>query len=76
MASKNIRTLLRGGKEAKLVTYKPGWPIAIISLGCKDAVVQFGSLTLGGRIPGMLKSGDLFVGKTRKKRGLKYKLDE
>ncbi|KAE9451261.1 hypothetical protein C3L33_16844, partial [Rhododendron williamsianum] len=44
---------------------------AIVSLGRNEAVMQIFFLTMIGCIPGMIKSRDLFVGKTRKQLGLK-----
>lgn len=71
VAAKNIRMLMSGEKETKLAVYKPGTSMAIVSLGKRDAVAQFPFLTIAGCIPGMIKSKDLFVGKTRKTMGLK-----
>ena len=68
---KNLKLLLTGGKESDLFTYKTGINVAIVSLGRKEAVAQFPFLTCIGRIPGLIKSGDLFVGKARKQLGLK-----
>ncbi|CAL0329011.1 unnamed protein product [Lupinus luteus] len=68
---KNLKVIMEGGRECRLVTYKPlSSVLAIVSLGRKDAVAQFPFLTIIGRIPGFIKSGDLFVGKTRKQMGL------
>ncbi|XP_034702963.1 ferroptosis suppressor protein 1-like [Vitis riparia] len=71
VAAKNIKMLMSGEKETKLATYKPGSAIAIVSLGRRDAVAQLPFATICGCIPGMIKSRDLFVGKTRKQMGLK-----
>ncbi|CAJ1979101.1 unnamed protein product [Sphenostylis stenocarpa] len=71
LVAKNLRLLIEGGgKERKLGTYKAQPPISIVSLGRKQAVAQFPFMTVLGRFPGMIKSGDLFVGKTRKDLGL------
>lgn len=72
VVAKNIKMLINGGNENKLSTYEPSsrTGIAIVSLGRKDAVAQFPFATLLGRIPGLIKSKDLFVGKTRKELGL------
>lgn len=73
VAAKNIKILMTGGgKENKMSTYEPNsmTGIAIVSLGRKDAVAQFPFATLSGLIPGLIKSKDLFVGKTRKQLGL------
>lgn len=53
-----------------MATYKPGSAIALVSLGRKEAVAQFPLVTVIGCVPGRIKSGDLFVGKTRKQLGL------
>ncbi|ESW04484.1 hypothetical protein PHAVU_011G098500 [Phaseolus vulgaris] len=70
LVAKNLKLLIGGGKEPKLGTYKAQPPISIVSLGRKNAVAQFPFITVLGRLPGMIKSGDLFVGKTRKDLGL------
>lgn len=70
VAAKNLKLLMSGGKESKLASYQPHCPIAIVSLGRRDAVAQLPFLTVLGSIPGMIKSRDLFVGKTRKQLGL------
>ncbi|XP_059429927.1 uncharacterized protein LOC132163596 [Corylus avellana] len=70
VAAKNLKLLMTGGNESKMATYKPSSAIAIVSLGRKDAVAQFPFTTIIGRIPGWIKSGDLFVGRTRKQMGL------
>ncbi|XP_009602063.1 uncharacterized protein [Nicotiana tomentosiformis] len=70
VATKNLKLLMSGGKESKLSTYEPKSPKIIVSLGRQDAVAQFSFTTIIGLVPGMIKSKDLFVGKTRKKMGL------
>ncbi|XP_022968309.1 apoptosis-inducing factor homolog B-like [Cucurbita maxima] len=70
ITSKNLKVLLMGGNERKLATYKLGSPLAIVSLGRKEGVAQLPFTTISGCIPGLIKSGDLFVGKTRKELGL------
>ncbi|KAK9733154.1 hypothetical protein RND81_04G047400 [Saponaria officinalis] len=70
LVAKNVRLLLKGATENKLAAYKPARPIAFVSLGKKDAVAQLNCFTLSGCLPGLIKSGDLFVGKTRKTYGL------
>ena len=62
---------MKGQSESKLATYKPASAFALVSLGKKEGVAQMMCLTLSGRIPGMIKSGDLFVGMARKNLGLK-----
>lgn len=70
VAAKNLKLLLTGGKETKMAVYEPGSITAIVSLGRHDAVAQFPITTVIGLVPGLLKSKDLFVGKTRKQMGL------
>ncbi|KAK2380049.1 apoptosis-inducing factor protein A [Trifolium repens] len=70
VVAKNMRLMMEGGKECWRETYKPHPAMAIVSLGRHDAVAQFPFLTISGRIPGFIKSRDLFVGKTRKQMGL------
>ena len=71
LVAKNLKLLIEGGgKERKLGTYKAQPPMSIVSLGRKHGVAQFPFMTVLGRFPGMIKSGDLFVGKTRKELGL------
>ncbi|KAL0922133.1 hypothetical protein M5K25_006095 [Dendrobium thyrsiflorum] len=71
VVAKNLQVLMRGAPEKKLEIYTPSPPIAMVSLGRKEAVAQFPFGTLFGWVPGMIKSKDLFVGKTRKTLGLK-----
>ncbi|KAI3750790.1 hypothetical protein L2E82_21616 [Cichorium intybus] len=71
VVAKNLVVLINGGNEGNMVKYTPASPMAIVSLGRKEAVAQISCVTMIGRIPGMLKSKDLFVGKTRKLLGLK-----
>lgn len=71
LVAKNLKLLIQGGaKERKLGTYKAQPAISIVSLGRKHGVAQFPFMTIVGRLPGLIKSGDLFVGKTRKGLGL------
>ena len=70
LAAKNITLLIKGGNEAKMGSYKPGKPIAVVSLGRKTAVAQFPFMTISGAIPGMIKSKHLFVGRSRQDLGL------
>ncbi|CAN7005884.1 hypothetical protein IGI04_009638 [Brassica rapa subsp. trilocularis] len=70
VAVKNIKVMMSGGKKKKMSTYKPGSEMAIVSLGRKDSLAQFPFATVIGCLPGLIKSKDLFVGKTRKTRGL------
>ncbi|KAK6156234.1 hypothetical protein DH2020_010482 [Rehmannia glutinosa] len=71
VAAKNLKLLIKGENDSKLSTYKPASPMALVSLGRREGVAQVMCVTMGGRVPGMIKSGDLFVGKTRKQLGLK-----
>ncbi|MBA0577085.1 hypothetical protein Goshw_019624 [Gossypium schwendimanii] len=71
VVAKNLKLLMSGGvQESKLSKYEPGSAIALVSLGRKDAIAQFPFATISGCLPGLLKSRDLFVGKTRKNMGL------
>ncbi|KAF9597447.1 hypothetical protein IFM89_018893 [Coptis chinensis] len=71
-AIKNIKLLMSGGDESKMATYKPskGAGLALVSLGRKEGVAQLPFMTISGCLPGLIKSRDLFVGKTRKTMGL------
>ncbi|KAK7342052.1 hypothetical protein VNO80_24994 [Phaseolus coccineus] len=68
----NLKVIMQGARECRMETYRPHSAIAIVSLGRKEAVAQLPFVTISGRIPGFIKSGDLFVGKTRKQMGLSY----
>ncbi|ONK69602.1 uncharacterized protein A4U43_C05F24690 [Asparagus officinalis] len=70
VVAKNLKLLMKGAKESKFVKYKPSSTIAIVSLGRKQGVLQLPFATFSGCIPGMIKSKDLFVGRTRKTLGL------
>ncbi|KAI3846463.1 hypothetical protein MKW92_034518 [Papaver armeniacum] len=70
LAAKNVKLLIDGGKESKLRKYKAGSDMAIISLGRREALAQFPFATLIGCFPGLIKSKDLFIGKTRKTMGV------
>lgn len=71
LTAKNLKLLLEGGIEKKMGVYKiPGRSTAIVSLGKKEAVAEISGFTMSGCFPGFIKSGDLFVGKTRKTYGL------
>ncbi|XP_058109057.1 uncharacterized protein LOC131252415 [Magnolia sinica] len=70
VVTKNIKLLIEEGDKNRMATYKASSPIAMVSLGRKEAVAQFPLVTVSGCIPGMIKSRDLFVGKTRKQMGL------
>ncbi|KAL0008153.1 hypothetical protein SO802_009655 [Lithocarpus litseifolius] len=76
VTAKNLKLLMNGESESKMATYKPGWEMVIVSLGRKEGVAQFPLITIGGYIPGKIKSEDLFVGRTRKQLGLNPYLDE
>ncbi|GLJ23325.1 hypothetical protein SUGI_0441310 [Cryptomeria japonica] len=69
--AENIKKLSKNPSESNLSTYKASSDIAIVSLGRKIAVAQLPFGTFCGRLLGMLKSKDLFVGPTRKGFGLK-----
>ncbi|XVE59644.1 hypothetical protein DITRI_Ditri05aG0062700 [Diplodiscus trichospermus] len=71
VVAKNLKLLMAGGKESKMSTYKPGSAAVFVSLGRKYAIAQFPFTTISGRIAGLFKSKDMFVGWTRKQIGLK-----
>ncbi|KAM7276116.1 hypothetical protein ACFE04_017982 [Oxalis oulophora] len=71
VVAKNIKLMIAGGDESKLSIYKPSPDIGLVSLGRKEGLLQLPYLTIGGCIPGYIKSGDMFVGKTRKQIGLR-----
>lgn len=70
VVAKNLKLLMKGDKESKLAKYKPSSAMAIVSLGRKEGIAQFPFATIGGRLPGVIKSKDLFVGRTRKLMGV------
>jgi hypothetical protein len=70
LVAKNLKLLIKGFPNSKLATYNPGYPLALVSLGRKEGLLQLPLLTLCGCLPGKIKSGDVFVGKTRKNLGL------
>ncbi|KAL0299114.1 UNVERIFIED_CONTAM: Ferroptosis suppressor protein 1 [Sesamum radiatum] len=71
LTAKNLKKLIGGQSSRKLSTYKPASDVAIVSLGRREGIAQVMCLTFGGRLPGIMKSKDLFVGKTRNSLGLK-----
>ncbi|XP_020102460.1 apoptosis-inducing factor homolog B-like [Ananas comosus] len=70
LVAKNLKLIMKGVKETNLAAYKAGSAIAIVSLGRKSAVAQFPFATISGRVPGMIKSKDLFAARTRKTMGV------
>lgn len=70
IAAKNIKLLMKNANDNNLNVYKPALPLSLIALGKREAVAQFYCISCIGRLPGMIKSGDLYVGKTRKQLGL------
>lgn len=70
VAAKNIRLLMKNPSDTNLNVYKAALPLSLIALGRREAVAQFYCLSMIGRLPGMIKSGDLFVGRTRRQLGL------
>lgn len=71
VAAKNLKLLLRGGREEKLALYKPSDSSpAVVSLGRRQAVVQLSFATIKGYIPGLLQSKDSYVAWNRKQMGL------
>ncbi|CAN6243058.1 unnamed protein product [Urochloa humidicola] len=70
LVAKNLKLLIKGSPNTKLSTYSTGYPLALVSLGRNEGVAQLPFLTLSGCLPGKIKSGDLFISKTRKQMGL------
>lgn len=70
LVAKNLKLLMKGPPASKLATYSTGYPLALVSLGRNEGLAQLPFVTLTGCIPGMIKSRDLFVSKTRKQMGL------
>ena len=70
LVAKNLKLLIKGLPNSKLATYSTGYPLAPFSLGRKEGLAQIPLLTPCGCLPGKIKSGDLFIGKTRKEMGL------
>ncbi|CAL5024013.1 unnamed protein product [Urochloa decumbens] len=70
LVAKNLKLLIKGSPNTKLSTYSTGYPLALVSLGRNEGVAQLPFLTIGGCLPGKIKSGDLFISKTRKQMGL------
>ncbi|KAJ3671390.1 hypothetical protein LUZ60_007469 [Juncus effusus] len=74
LVAKNLKMLIKHGsnsKEQKLLKYKPATSAsAMVTLGRRDALADYPFMTIAGLIPGMVKSRDLCVGRTRKLMGL------
>ncbi|KAG6466068.1 hypothetical protein ZIOFF_076140 [Zingiber officinale] len=71
VAAKNLKLLLKGGREEKLAMYKPSYSSpAVVSLGRRQAVVQLSFATIKGHIPGWLQSKDSYVAWNRRQMGL------
>jgi NADH dehydrogenase FAD-containing subunit len=71
VVTENIKKSVKDPFTAKLTEYNPATaPFAIVSLGRNLGLMQMPLGTFVGRLPGMLKSKDLFVGSSRKALGL------
>ena len=70
IVSKNIKLLMHGARDTKLLKYKPSSTTPMVSLGNTDAVVQLSFAMVVGHLPAMWKSRDLFVNRTRTLLGL------
>ncbi|KAM0926764.1 hypothetical protein ACQ4PT_003339 [Festuca glaucescens] len=70
VVSKNIKLLMEGAKDSKLLKYKPSSTVPMVSLGKTDAVVQLSFAMVVGYLPAMWKSRDLYVNRTRTLLGL------
>lgn len=67
----NIKKQFKDPHTSKFAEYKPAKDaMAVVSLGRNLGLMQMPLGTLLGRLPGMLKSKDLFVGASRKALGL------
>ncbi|KAK6933575.1 FAD/NAD(P)-binding domain [Dillenia turbinata] len=71
VTAKNLKLLMKSGKESKMSRYKSAPARVIISLGTRGSVAELPLLTIFSCFPGSRKSKDLLVGKTRKQLGLK-----
>ncbi|KAM0917211.1 hypothetical protein ACQ4PT_009644 [Festuca glaucescens] len=70
IVSKNIKLLMEGAKDSKLLKYKPSSTTPMVSLGKTVAVVQLSFAMVVGYLPAMWKSRDLYVNRTRTLLGL------
>ncbi|MCO5607094.1 hypothetical protein L7F22_061286 [Adiantum nelumboides] len=69
--AENVKRII-ANPSRRLLAYKPlAKPMAFVSLGRHIALAQVPFGTFLGQIPGLLKSKDHFVGKTRRGLGLK-----
>ena len=74
VVAENIKKLIKEPKTSSknLKSYtRMNAPVAIVSLGRRDALAQVSCGTFLGCLPGLVKNKDLFVGKTREGLGLK-----
>ncbi|GJY71260.1 apoptosis-inducing factor 2-like protein [Tanacetum coccineum] len=63
---KNMKLPPNGGNESNMSAHKPNSAKTFDSLGRNDADAQLSLTTMIGLVPGLIKSKDLFVGKTKK----------
>ena len=64
MVARNIKLLAQGGSP-NLKTYAPGPSIMLLTIGSDDGVAQLPCCTSKGFLPKKMKSGHLFMEKTR-----------
>ncbi|GJV22418.1 apoptosis-inducing factor 2-like protein isoform X2 [Tanacetum coccineum] len=61
VVASNLKLLVDGGDEGKMVKYNPASPMAIVSLGRRDALLHAYCVTVIGRVPGWVVQEDDFV---------------
>ncbi|XP_065020417.1 uncharacterized protein LOC135645706 [Musa acuminata AAA Group] len=73
VAAKNLKQLMKvSNKETKLSKYRPSISITMVSLGKKDAVAELPFTTMSGFLPGLIKTRELFLRRTRKLLGVDH----
>ncbi|KAL5204553.1 hypothetical protein ABZP36_009424 [Zizania latifolia] len=76
VVSRNLRLLVKagdGGREHKLHRYKASKTPITVTLGRRDALSEMPFMTVIGHLPGAVKPRDLFISRTRRMMGLKWK---
>ncbi|KAJ8467309.1 hypothetical protein OPV22_029861 [Ensete ventricosum] len=73
VVAKNLKQLMKvSNKEIKLSKYRPSISITMVSLGKKDAVAELPFTTMTGFLPGLIKTRELFLRRTRKLLGVDH----
>ncbi|CAL9107958.1 unnamed protein product [Musa textilis] len=73
VVAKNLKQLMKvSNKEIKLSKYRPSISITMVSLGKKDAVAELPFTTMSGFLPGLIKTRELFLRRTRKLLGVDH----